>query len=97
MYRTMSGALRRNHFDRRDEELKEMDEELKCLHRLVRDLELEVRGRRRRRDNEEQGKGSASMEGHHGAGSCQFGSHHHRERLREYIDRDSISPKEQRP
>ena len=70
MYRTMSGALRRNHFDRRDEELKQMDEELKCLHRLVRDLELEVRGRRRRRDNEEQGKGSASMEGHHGAGSC---------------------------
>ncbi|XP_050259096.1 uncharacterized protein LOC126704104 [Quercus robur] len=93
----MSSALRRNHFDRRDEELKQRDEELKCLSRLVRDLELEVRGRRRRRDKEEQEEGSASIEGHHRAGSYQSGSHRHRERSREYIDRDSISPKKRQP
>ena len=49
----MFGALRCNRFDRRDEELEQRDEELKCLRRLVRDLELEARGRRRRRDHEE--------------------------------------------
>ena len=49
----MSGALGHNRFDRSDEELERKDTELECLHRLVRDLELEVRGRRQRRDHEE--------------------------------------------
>jgi len=53
MYRTMSDASGRNHFDRRDEELEQRDEELDRLHRLVRDLELEAKGRCRRRDHEE--------------------------------------------
>ena len=52
-YRTMSGASGRNHFDRRDEELEQKDEELKHLCRLVRDLELEARGRHGRRDHKE--------------------------------------------
>ena len=53
MYRTMSGASGHNRFDRRDEELKQRDEELECLHRLVRDLGLETRGRRQRRNHKE--------------------------------------------
>ena len=44
-YRTMSGVLGRNRFDRRDEEHDQRDEELECLCRLVRDLELQARGR----------------------------------------------------
>ena len=44
-YRTMSGASGRNRFDRRDEEHDQRDEELECLCRLVRDLELQARGR----------------------------------------------------
>ena len=47
----MSGASGRNNFDRRDEELKQRDEELEHLRRLVSDLELEARGRRRRKDH----------------------------------------------
>ena len=46
MYRTMFGASGRNHFNKRDEELKQRDEELEHLRRLVRDLELQVRDRR---------------------------------------------------
>ena len=42
----MSGASGRNHFDRRDEELDRRIKELEHLCRLVRDLELEARGRR---------------------------------------------------
>jgi len=57
----VSGASRRNHFNRRDEELEQRDEKLKCLRRLVRDLELEARGRCRRRDHEELQEGSASV------------------------------------
>ena len=49
----MFGALGHNRFDRRDEELERRDTKLERLHRLVRDLELEVRGRRQRRDHEE--------------------------------------------
>ena len=40
---------RRGHFKRTDQ----WDEELERLHRLVRDLELEARGRRQRRNHEE--------------------------------------------
>ena len=96
-YQTMSSTLGRNCFDRRDEVLEKRDEDLKHLHRLVRDLELEARGRHRRKDHEKRREGSASMGGHHGAGSHQFGSHHHQDRSREYVDQDSISPEERRP
>ena len=88
----MSGASGRNRFDRRDEEIEQRDEELKCLRRLVRDLELEAKGRRRRRDRKERGEGSANVGGYRGVGSHQSRSHRHWDRLREYTDRDSISP-----
>ena len=65
----MSGASRRNRFDRRDEELKRRVKELERLHRLVRDLKLETRGRRRRMDHKERGEGSANVEGRYGVGS----------------------------
>ena len=52
-YRTMSDASRCNRFNRRDEELKQKDQELERLRRLVRDLELQARGKRQRRDHEE--------------------------------------------
>ena len=76
-YRTMSGTSRRNHFDRRDEELERRDEELKRLRRLVRDLELEARGRCRRRDHKERGERPTSVGGHHGTGSHQSESLRH--------------------
>ena len=74
----MSGALGHEQFDKQDEELEQ-------LRRLVRDLELEVRGRRRRRDREEE---SASGGGRYGAGTHQSGPHRHWERSRswEYAD-----------
>ena len=53
-YRSMSGAFGHERFDRRDEELEH-------LRRLVRDLELEVRGRRWRRDLEKHVEGSTSV------------------------------------
>ena len=65
---TPSGISRSEHFDRRDEELE-------CLRRFVRDLELEARGRRWRKDREEREEGSANVGGCYGAGSHQFGSH----------------------
>ena len=37
------------------------------------------------------------MGGRYEAGSHQSGSHRHRDHLREYVDRDSISPEEQQP
>ena len=58
----MSGTSGHEHFDRRDEELEP-------LHRLVRDLELEVRGKRRRRDCEECEEESASVGGRYREGS----------------------------
>ena len=97
MYRTMSNALGCNRFDRRDEELKGRDEELERLYRLVRDLELEARGRPQRRDHEEREEGLASVGGRYGTGSHRFGSHRHRDRSREYADRDSVSLEERRP
>ena len=69
MYRTMSNASGRNCFDRRDEELKGRDEELERLYRLVRDLELEARGRRQRRDHEECEEGLTSVGDRYGARS----------------------------
>jgi len=77
--------------------LSERMRELEHLRRLVRDLELEVRGRRRRRDHEERGEGLANVGGRYRAGSHQSGSHRHLDHLREYADRDSISPEERRP
>ena len=52
----LSGASRNGCFDRRDEELE-------CLRRLVRDLELEARGRHWRRDREEHAEGLVSVGG----------------------------------
>ena len=89
-HRTMSGASEHDHFDRKDEEFER-------LRRLVRDLELETRGRRRRKDRKEREGGSASVGGHYGDRSHQSGSNRHRDRSREYANRDSISPKEQQP
>ena len=45
MYRTVFGASERNRSNRRDEKRERRDKELKCLHKLVSDLELEARGR----------------------------------------------------
>ena len=89
-HRTISSASGRGRFDERDEELEH-------LRRLVRDLELEVRGRCRRRDHGERAKGLASVGGRYGEGSHQSDSHRHRDQSREYADRDSISPERQLP
>ena len=53
---TISGAFECRRFDERYEELER-------LHRLVRDLELEARGRCRRRNREEREEGSVSVGG----------------------------------
>ena len=84
----MFGASGRNHFDRRDEELEQRDEELEHLRRLVRDLELQARGRCQRRDHGEQRERSVSVGDHHGAGFHQSGSHLHWDHSWEYADRD---------
>ena len=89
-HRKKSGALGRGRFDERDEELEH-------LRRLVRNLELEARGRRMRRDCEECAEGSASVGGCYGEGSYQSGSHQHWDWSREYADWDLISPERQRP
>ena len=86
----MLGASGREHFDKRDEELER-------LRRLVRDLELEVRGRCWRRDREEHAEGSTSVKGRYREGSHQSNSHRHRDRSQEYVDWDSISSEGQRP
>ena len=66
-HRTMSGAAGYGQFDKRDEEFE-------LLRKLVRDLELEARGRRQRRDRDDQKRGSTSRGDHYGAGSNQSGS-----------------------
>ena len=53
MYWTMSGTSGRNRFNKRDEKLEQRDKELEHLRRLVRDLELQPRGRRQRRDHKD--------------------------------------------
>ena len=85
----MSGASGHRQFDKRNEELEH-------LHRLVRDLELEERGRRRRRDHDNHEEGSINVGGHYGARSYQFDSHQHRDRSHshKYADRDLDSPEE---
>ena len=77
----MLGASEHERFDERDKELKRL-----C--RLVRDLELEAKGRRRGRDRNDREEGSISGGGRYRAGSHQSGSHRHQERsrLREYAD-----------
>ena len=72
MHQALSGASRREHFDMRDEEFER-------LRRLVRDLELEARGRRWRRDREEPAEGSTSVGGCYREGSYQSGYHRHRD------------------
>ena len=62
----MSNASRHERFDKRNEELER-------LRRLVRDLELEARGRHRRRDREKHAKGSASVGGSYGEASINTG------------------------
>ena len=86
-HRIMLGVSGHECFDMRDEELERL-----C--RLVRDLELEVRGRRRRRDHEEPEKGLASVGRRYGEGSHRSGSHRHWDRSREYADRDLIALEE---
>ena len=93
----MFGTSGRTRFNRRDQELKQKDKELKCLCRLVRDLELEARGRHRRRDHEDRREWSASVEDHCGAGSHQSESHRHWDRSREYVDQNLISPEDRQP
>ena len=93
----MSSTSRRNRFDRRDEKHDQRDKELELLCRLVRDLELQARGRHWRKGHGEQRERSASVRDHHGPGSHQSGSYRHWDRSQEYADRDSISPEERRP
>ena len=69
-HQTISSASGHERFDGRDEELE-------CLHRLVRDLELEAKGKRRRRDREERAEGSASVGERYGERSHQSDSHRH--------------------
>ena len=63
----------------------------------MRDLELEARGRHRRRDHEERRERSIRVGDHRGAGSHQSRSHWHRDRSRDYANRDSASLKGGRP
>ena len=86
----MLGASKHECRDRRDQELK-------CLGRMVRDLELEEQGRRRQRNREKHAEGSASVRDSHGEASHQSGSHQSRDRSLEYIDRDLVSPEGRRP
>ena len=89
-YRSMSDIPEHEHHDRRDQELERL-----C--RMVRDLELEVRGRRRWRNRDEHAKGSVSVKGSHREASHQSGSHCSRDQSRDYVDRGSVSPKGRRP
>ena len=79
-------------FDKRDEELERL-----C--RLVRDLELEARGKRQRRGRDDREEGSASGGGRYWAKSNQFGSRQHQDHScsQEYANRDSNSLEERRP
>ena len=61
MYWMISGALGRNRFNRREDELEQRDKELERLRSLVRDLELQARGMRQRRDHEGRGERSVSV------------------------------------
>ena len=65
----MSRVLGRNRFDRRDKELERRVKELERLRWLVKDFELQARGRRQRREHWERRERSASVGDHYGAGS----------------------------
>ena len=56
MYRSMSDVPEHEHRDRRDQDLEH-------LRRMVRDLELELRGRCRRRNHDEHVEGTVSVRG----------------------------------
>ena len=58
---------------------------------MVKDLELEVRGRCRRMNLKEHVEGLTSVGGSHGEASHQSGSH----RSREYRNEDLVSPERQ--
>ena len=53
-YRSTSKIPKQKHRDRRDQELE-------CLHKLVRDLELEVRNRHQKRNHDKSLEGSVSV------------------------------------
>ena len=84
MYRSAFEVLEQEHCDRREQEQER-------LHRLVKDLELEVRGRHRRRNHCESPEGSVSIWGSHGEETHQTGSYRSRERSRDFADRMSVS------
>ena len=67
MYRSASEIPEQEHHDRKDQELER-------LHRLVRDLELEVWGRHRRRNHDEFPEGFVHIGDSHGEVSYQSGS-----------------------
>ena len=67
IHRTILGALGHEQF-------KERDQEVEQLHRLVRDLELEARGKRQRRNREEQERRDGSVGNRCREGSNQSGS-----------------------
>ena len=83
-YRSAFEVLEQEHHDRRDQELER-------LRRLIRVLELEVRGRRQRRNHNEFPEGSMSIRESHGEASRQSGSCRSRERSWEFADRESVS------
>lgn len=85
-YQSMSKVSGHKQRDKRNQELEH-------LHRMVRDLELEVRGRRRQRNRDEQAEGSVSVGGSHGEASRQSSFH----QSRDYLDRVSASPERRRP
>ena len=58
-------------------QMDERDKELERLRRLVRDLELEARGRHRRRGQDNQARGSISGVDCYGTKSDQSSSHQH--------------------
>lgn len=66
-YRSASKVPEQGHFDRRDQDLE-------CLRRLVRNMELEVLDRHRRRNQGESPVGSVSVGGSRGKASYQSDS-----------------------
>ena len=73
MYRSTSKIPEQEHCDGRDLELER-------LHRLVKDLELEVQGRRQRRNHNESPEGSVHTGDNHKEASYQSDSRRSRER-----------------
>ena len=71
-YQSMLDASGHERFDRKDEELER-------LHRLVKDLKLEARGRCQRRNREEHTEGLASVGSSHIEAPHQSGSHRHQD------------------